>query len=170
MRLLAVDLGLRTGLARIGRGGRVEAYRSTTFPDRARLKRGAGGVWRSMGLGVELVVCEGDPRLARVWAREAARDGVGVEVIAAGDWRPDLLWPRDRRSGRRAKAAAETLARHLISWSEIPGPTSMTDDVAEAICVGFHAAWVRGHVDPDTLPPELLARLAGVPPAGRASP
>lgn len=43
-RLLAVDLGLRSGLALYGRDGRLREYRSQNFGSQSRLKRAVPSV------------------------------------------------------------------------------------------------------------------------------
>lgn len=136
--LLAIDLGLRCGLARYDRAGRLVAFRSTHFGSRAALKRGALGVLVAEG-PLEHLVLEGDRALGDVWARVAEKRGVAVTRVSAERWRPDLLLPREQRSGQDAKRHADTLARRVIAWSGAPKPTSLTDDAAEAILIGWWA-------------------------------
>lgn len=145
--LLAIDLGLGTGIATYGEHGRLLRYRGTRLPDRTRLKRAIPGIVRDLvgeGETVVAMVAEGDRRLARFWGREARRREAVLEVVAAGDWRPDLLLPRERRSGRKAKAAAGSLARSLLAEADIGGVHSLRHDAAEAICLGAWAAARRG--------------------------
>ncbi len=80
---------------------------------------------------------EGGGPLGDAWAREAARRGVAMLRISAEDWRRDLLYPREQRSGPQAKTTADALARRVIEWSGAPRPTSLRHDAAEAILVGF---------------------------------
>lgn len=143
--LLAVDLGLRTGLALYGADGRLQWYRSQHFGSNARLKRGAFGVLKDVS-GLERLVLEGGGRLADLWAKEGNRRGLRVRVVDAHTWRRELLYPRERRSGTEAKAAADTLARRVIEWSGAARPTSLRHDAAEAILVGLwgvlQAGWL----------------------------
>lgn len=150
--LLAVDLGLRTGLALYGSDGRLQWYRSQNFGSNARLKRGAFGVLKDLA-GVEHLVLEGGGRLADLWAKEGARRGLRVRVVDAHTWRQVLLYPRERRSGGEAKAAADTLARRVIAWSGASRPTSLRHDAAEAILVGLWGVLQTGWL------PELPAEL-----------
>lgn len=144
--LLAVDLGLRTGLALYGADGRLRWYRSQNFGSNARLKRGAFGVLKDLP-GVEHLVLEGGGTLAELWAKEGERRGIGVRTVDAETWRRALLYPRERRSGEEAKAAADTLARRVIEWSGAARPTSLRHDAAEAILVGLwgvlRVGWLR---------------------------
>ncbi len=150
--LLAVDLGLRTGLALFGCDGRLIRYRSQNFGARNRLKRGAYSLLRSEP-NVARVVLEGGGDLADVWAREAERQGIRARLIQAETWRRDLLLPREQRRGKDAKAHADTLARQVIVWSGAKSPTSLRHDAAEAILVGLWGVLACGWLD--ELPPEL---------------
>ena len=145
--LLAVDLGLRTGLALYGADGRLRWYRSQNFGSNARLRRGAYGVLGGVG-GLEHLVLEGGGTLAELWAKEGQRRGVRVRVVDAETWRARLLYPRERRNGADAKAAADGLARRVIEWSGAARPTSLRHDAAEAILVGLwgvlQAGWLTG--------------------------
>ena len=134
--LLAVDLGLRTGLALYGADGRLIWYRSQHFGSTAKLRRGAYGVLNAIE-GIGHLVLEGGGALADLWAKEGHRRGLHVQVVDAETWRSVLLYPRERRSGSEAKAAADTLARRVIEWSGAARPTSLRHDAAEAILIGL---------------------------------
>lgn len=133
--LLALDLGLRAGLAWFDEQGNLLGYRSTHFPDRTRMKRGVHTILKELST-VEHIVGEGDPRLARIWAREGGRYGMEFSLIAAEQWRPALLLPRERKGKQSAKSAAIRLAKTIIVASQQPRPTSLLHDAAEAICIG----------------------------------
>ena len=151
--LLAVDLGVRTGLASYGEDGRLHWYRSHNFGTAARLRRAIPGLLDRPG-DVTRLVLEGGGELAGYWGVEADRRGVLVRVVSADDWRELFLIPRERRSGAQAKAVADRLARRVIEWSDAPRATSLRHDAAEAIMVGLwgvlNAGWLR------RLPPDLL--------------
>lgn len=150
--LLAVDLGLRTGLALYGRDGRLLRYRSQNFGARSRLKRGAYAILNDAP-GVARVVLEGGGDLAGVWSREGERRGLSVQVVQAHTWRRELLLGREQRTGKDAKAHADTLARAVIAWSGARAPTSLRHDAAEAILVGLWAVLACGWLPerPDAL-------------------
>lgn len=82
MALLAVDIGLRTGLALFGRDGRLVWYRSQHFANRSTLKRGVYGLFGSIE-PLDRIVLEGGGPIAEVWRREAERRGIVVRVIGA---------------------------------------------------------------------------------------
>lgn len=144
--LLAVDLGVRTGLAGFGEDGRLLWYRSHNFGAAARLRRAIPALLEQPGDLVR-VVLEGGGDLADYWSVEAERRGIDVVRVSAEMWRSLLLLPREQRSGAKAKEVANRLARRVIEWSDAPRPTSLRHDAAEAILVGLwgvlNAGWLR---------------------------
>ncbi|MEM9070086.1 MAG: hypothetical protein AAGE52_16380 [Myxococcota bacterium] len=134
--LLAVDLGLRTGLAVFGDDGRLRSYRSQNYGTVGRLKRGAFSEIAAIE-DLAMLVAEGDVQLARAWTRVAEKRGAKTRVIQAHDWRPTILRPRDQTSGSDAKRAADVVAREVIARSGAPKPTSLRHDAAEAILIGW---------------------------------
>ncbi|MEO0324997.1 MAG: hypothetical protein AAF447_18690, partial [Myxococcota bacterium] len=100
-RLLAVDLGLRTGLAvflRVPWGVRLLSYRSQNYGSPARLKRGArGAIAEVPELGA--LALEGDAQLARAWAQPAERRGARVLLCQAERWRGPRRTPPDPPPG-----------------------------------------------------------------------
>ena len=134
--LLAVDLGLRTGLALYGRGGRLLWYRSQNFGSAAKLKRGVHGMLGEIP-DLAWLVLEGGGPLAEIWQREGRRREIPVLRISAEEWRGRFLYPREQLSKRSAKHSAEGMARRVIAWSGAPRPTSLRHDAAEAILIGL---------------------------------
>ncbi len=134
--LLAVDLGLRTGLALYMRSGRLAWYRSKHFGSRDRLRRGACGILAGIP-DLEWLVLEGDRALAEIWEREAKGRNVASRRVRAEVWRSRLLTRREQSSGLRAKRSADGVARKIIEWSGAPRPTSLRHDAAEAIVIGL---------------------------------
>lgn len=152
-RLLAVDAGLRAGLAIFGADGRLESYRSTNFGSHQRLKRGVYGVMRGID-GLTDVVVEGGGQIADPWLREIDRRELRGTRVDAGVWREVLLLPRDRRSGVDAKEQADVVARRVIEWSGAARPTSLRHDAAEAVLVGLWGVLEAGWLD--EVPREVL--------------
>lgn len=136
MSLLAVDLGLTTGLALYGPDGRLCWYRSKNFGTTARLRRGAAGLLEEIP-GLAWLVLEGGGSLADIWEREAERRQLDVLRVSAEVWRRQFLYDRQQRSAALAKRAAGSLARQVIEWAGAPRPTSLRHDTAEAIMVGL---------------------------------
>ena len=150
--LLAIDLGLRAGLALYGEDGRLRWYRSTNFGTRTRLRRAVPSVLDTV-YDLTWLVGEGDPALFEPWEREARRRASETRWISAETWRPSLLYAREHRSRAEAKEAAGSLARRIIEWSDAPRPTSLRHDAAEAILIGLWAVIQVGWLP--RLPPEL---------------
>ncbi len=144
--LLAVDLGLRTGLALFGSEGRLLWYRSQNFGTATRLRRAVHGLLHTLP-DLRWLILEGGGNLAEIWTREAERRGIAVRQIAAERWRRELLYAREQRSGMQAKQHAAELARRIIERSAAPRPTSLRHDAAEAIAIGFwgvlHVGWLE---------------------------
>lgn len=143
--LLAVDLGLRTGLALYGADGRLRWYRSQNFGARSRLKRGVYTLLNELP-EVEWLILEGGS-LAGPWQREAEQRKLAVRQIDAATWRTQLLLPRERRDGATAKRTADELARRIINWSGAARPTSLRHDAAEAILIGLWGVLAVGWLD-----------------------
>ncbi len=136
--LLAVDLGLRSGLAFYDSQGKLTGYRSTNFGAKSRLKKAVSGVVRPLN-DLAWVVVEGDRGLGEIWEGAALYKGASFDWVAPEEWRRALLLARKQRSGRQAKSEAEVLARKVIQWSGLKGATSLRHDAAEAILIGLWA-------------------------------
>ena len=150
--LLAVDLGVRTGLAVYGDDGRLLRYRSQNFGSAVRLRRALPALLEGER-GLALLVIEGGGPLADAWEREAERRRIALRRIGAEEWRRALLYPREQRTGVQAKQTADGLARRIIDWSGAPRPTSLRHDAAEAILIGFWGVLDAGWLP--AIPPEL---------------
>jgi hypothetical protein len=150
--LLAVDIGLKTGLALYGEDGRLCWYRSHNFGTVTRLRRGVHNV---LGGTPHLawLVLEGGGTLADIWVHEAGRRGISVRQISAEVWRQQFLYPREQRSGAHAKDHAGDIARRVIAWSNARRPTALRDDTAEAILIGLWGILEVGWLE--SLPDEL---------------
>lgn len=150
--LLAVDLGLRTGLALYGDDGRLQWYRSQHYGTRSQLKRGVYGLVKELS-DLTWIVVEGGGPLAEIWLREAERRGIKAHQIQAGVWRQRLLFDREHRHSAQAKQTANDFARRVIDWAGAPRPTSLRHDAAEAILIGLWGVLEIGWLDdmPDAL-------------------
>ncbi|MDO3378191.1 hypothetical protein [Geoalkalibacter halelectricus] len=150
--LLAVDLGLKTGLALYGADARLLWYRSHNFGTSERLKRAVHAILNDIP-DLEVLVIEGGGLLAPAWEKEAARRGLRMLRLGAEAWRERLLLPREQRSGSAAKQHADQLARRVIAWSAAARPTSLRHDAAEAILIGLWGVLECGWLE--DLPPAL---------------
>jgi hypothetical protein len=144
--LLAIDLGLKTGLALYAGNGKLLWYRSHNFGTTERLRRGVPGILDGIP-DLSVVVIEGGGNLATVWRKEAERRGLTLHRIDAGEWRQLFLYSREQRSGLDAKRNAGEIARTVIEWSDALRPTSLRHDAAEAIMIGlwgvFKVEWLN---------------------------
>ncbi|MDB4878457.1 MAG: hypothetical protein JWM41_4903 [Gemmatimonadetes bacterium] len=151
--LLAVDVGVRTGLASFDDDGRLRWYRSQNFGSAARLRRALPALLTA-DADLSHVVLEGGGAIADSWESEATKRHLEVTRVTAEEWRSTFLLPREQRSGAQAKETAGRLARAIIDWSDARRPTSLRHDAAEAIMIGLwgalHLRWLR------RLPPGLL--------------
>ena len=156
--LLAVDLGLKTGLALYGGDGKLRGYRSKNFGTTARLKRAVYAILKEIP-GLALLVIEGGGGIAEIWEHEAQKQGIAVRRITAEDWRKTILLGREQRTGAVAKERAARLADAVIAWSGLRRPTAPRHDAAEAILIGLWGViedgWLGG------LPAEI--RQGGIP-------
>lgn len=163
--LLAVDLGLKTGLALYGQDGRLRWYRSKNFGTTTRLRQAVHGLLKELP-HIALLVIEGGGGIAGIWEHEAQKCGVPVCRITAEDWRKKLLYPREQRDGTSAKDNAGVLAGRIIAWSGLRQPTIPRHDAAEAILTGLWGVLEVGWLD--GLPPEIRrGAIAGRPPKMR---
>jgi hypothetical protein len=132
--LLAVDAGLRCGLARFSLDGRLIWYRSTNFGRTSRLRAGIRSILEA-DPGLEALAVEGGGRIAGLWAGEAERKGLKVTRLSAEDWRRDLLPALEGAAECKRAALAE--ARKIIERSGAKRPNSLRHDAAEAILIGL---------------------------------
>ena len=145
--LLAVDLGLKTGLAYYGGDGRLVWYRSHNLGTRQRLKKAAYGLLNEHDTVTHLAVEGGGP-LVEPWKKEADRRGLRFLRVDAETWRREILTPSEMRlPSAKLKIRADQLARAAITWSGAPQPTSLRHDAAEAVLLGLYAAVRFGWLD-----------------------
>ena len=141
--LLAVDLGLRTGLAEYDGQGRLLRYSSRHYGTIGLMRRALSSILDSSP-EMRWLVLEGGGPIADVWSTQAERRGIGVVPVSADVWRGVLLLTREQRNGKQAKRVADGLARQVIAWSGAKRPTSLRHDAAEAILVGLWGCWSQG--------------------------
>ena len=143
--LLAVDVGVRTGLAVYRDDGRLIWYRSRNFGAASRLKRAIPALLHE-AFDPTYLVLEGGGPLAEHWIAAAERHGSRVRQVSAEEWRSLFLLSRDQRSGEQAKRMADGIARRVVDWSNAARPTSLRHDAAEAILIGLwgviHVGWL----------------------------
>jgi hypothetical protein len=136
--LLAVDVGLHTGLALYDDGSHLLWYRSHHLPTPAKLKKMVASLLRQPPRPTHIYL-EGSGPLADIWSREASKLNLSVTQVVAETWRSRLLLARQQTSGLLAKQEADFLARRVIVERGGKKPTQLRHDTAEAILVGLYA-------------------------------
>jgi len=135
--LLAVDVGLHTGLALFSEEAKLLWYRSHHISSPAKLKKVIGKLLRDEPRPSHLLLEGGGP-LADLWLCEAEKLAISSRQIHAQQWREQLFYARQHRSGSQAKREADGLARQVIEQLGGKKPTSLRHDTAEAILIGLY--------------------------------
>lgn len=141
--LLAVDAGIRTGLALVDGAGRLVWCRSHNLGNAGRLKKAAARILYELP-DLAYVVVEGGGRLAEIWRSAAERRKLPCRIIQAQDWREDFLLPRQLVSGTKAKAAACRYVSTIVRAEGWTSPTLPGHDAAEAALIGIWMAAALG--------------------------
>jgi len=141
--LLAVDVGLHTGLALFSEEAQLLWYRSHHFSSPAKLKKVIGKLLRDEPRPTHLLLEGGGP-LTALWLSEADKLALTSEQIHAQQWRERLFYARQHRSGSQAKREADNLARQVIEHLGRKKPTSLRHDTAEAILIGLYGLLTLG--------------------------
>lgn len=134
--LLAIDLGVKTGLALYDTEGKLSWYRSHNYGNKSRLKKHIPEIFNDIP-GLTYLVIEGGGPLAEIWKSMAKRSGIKTIQVFAEQWRKQLFYDRQIRDGEMAKNNAIELARKVIIESGLPKPTALRHDTAEAILIGL---------------------------------
>ena len=135
--LLAVDLGLSTGIALFDDAGRLCSYRSHHLPDKSSFRRWVNSTLQEFS-ELQYVIIEGGGDLAEIWKKALAKRNIRLKLINAGTWRQEFLLPREQRSGSRSKEVAIEMAMELIRNSSVKNKGSLRHDTAEAIMTGLY--------------------------------
>jgi hypothetical protein len=149
--LLAVDLGLRTGLCLFDSAGKLLRYDDRQFASADDLEQGAAAIlstWgEEAGSRITHVAIEGsDPDLLFAWSK-AVGDRRILRVLPE-HWRQDILKPKDRDSWTSSKEASRVVARRIIERFSTDGldRVDYTTDCAEALLLGVHVAQRLGWI------------------------
>ena len=154
-RLVAVDLGVRTGVAVFGGEGRLVSVGSRNLGRRGQVRQLAAALRRELER-VDALILEGDRTLAPGWQRAFEPRGTEVVLVEAERWRQALLHPRERRDARTAKAAARELAAVAVGELSDRPVSGLRHDAAEAVLIGVWGLRELGWID--AWPPGLDPR------------
>ena len=152
--LLAVDLGLRTGVSIFDSSGKLLSFEDFLFASTEDLLQGAVSLiarWEErLNTKITHIAIEGsDIMLWKAWM-EAATSERHLLSVKPSDWRNDLLLPKEQSNGLTAKAASRLIARQIVAdHGVMPVPeTEFQTDAAESILLGLHVArrlnWIVG--------------------------
>lgn len=144
--LLAVDVGLRTGLALFDGDARLLWYRSHHLADPQKLKRLVAKLLRTPPRPTHIYLEGGGP-LANIWLREGDSLGLNPVQLQAEQWRQRLFHARQHSSASIAKQQADRMARDVITALGGKNPTGLRHDTAEAVLLGLYALLDLGWLD-----------------------
>ncbi len=136
--ILAVDLGVKTGLALFDKGGRLLWCRSHNLGNMTRLRRAVHNILKDLPSLICLVL-EGGGAVGEVWKREAKRQGIKVIEVSAEEWRGEFFSFDMQKDGRTAKKSALKLAGEIIKGSPSAYRKKLNHDTAEAVLIGLWA-------------------------------
>ncbi len=143
--LLAVDMGIRTGLALYSSREGLVWYRSHNFGCRSRLRRGIYTILHSLPY-LRWVVIEGSRDMGKLWKKKAQSRGIGLKWIGSEIWRETLL-PHPNVPANILKEEAINVARRVIQIFNLSPPKKLNHNAAEAILIGLwgiiEVGWVR---------------------------
>lgn len=134
--LLAVDAGIRTGLALYSQEGKLVWYRSHNMGSISSLRKAVYHLLKSVECLSYLVVEGGGP-ITSAWLHTATKLGIEALQTDAGIWRKEIFSMGKYRNSNIAKESAIRLAHQIILLSEAPSYNLPTHDAAEAILIGL---------------------------------
>jgi len=155
--LVAVDLGLKSGVALYSSDGILLRYEQFHFEkdSLAETVKSLVENWESAANAIAVthddeegtrlpyrvthIALEGaNGYMLQAWSD--ARPDLSILRVPPEEWRADLLLEKERTSGSNAKAASRLIARQVVddfgSMSKHEG--KFPTDVAEAVCMGFY--------------------------------
>jgi len=142
--LLAVDAGVKTGLALYDNLGCLCWYRSHNMGSVVSLRKAAYHLLNTIE-NLSWIVIEGGGPVSQAWIKEAVRKHLNIIRTDAGEWRKALLHPRECRNSVIAKQSAITLSKQIIDSSSAPSANHPTHDAAEAILIGLWGCVEAGY-------------------------
>lgn len=144
--LLAIDAGVKMGLALFQKPGKLVWYRSHNMGSVSSLRKAAYSLLHSLD-NLTFIVVEGGGPVADAWIKEAKKMDIQIIETDAGEWRKEILFTREQRHGSTAKQTAILLSRQIIEKSLAPSMNSPTHDAAEAILIGLWGCKTAGWIE-----------------------
>lgn len=158
--LMAIDLGLNTGISLFSHDGRLLKYtqHSSASPEALRDDMSAlmndWETWannQASNQTITRVAVEGaDVVLRNIW-RDLADDKF-LLFVKPEQWRSELLIDKEKTSRTNLKSAARAIAKQIIADYGTDGPHQgkIQTDVADSVCTGFYVARRLGWIVRET--------------------
>ncbi|NCA87203.1 MAG: hypothetical protein EOM83_16850 [Clostridia bacterium] len=144
--LLAVDLGVKTGLALFSSEGRLLWHRSQNFGNKTRLRKAIPWIV-GMEEDITYIVIEGGGPLLKLWDAYLEKRNIEVLHIMAEEWRRVMLLDREQRKGSQAKEKALYYSGIIIQKISNQKTSPTNDNAAEAILIGTWAMEKLGWIN-----------------------
>ncbi|KAG7344488.1 calcineurin-like phosphoesterase [Nitzschia inconspicua] len=153
--LMAVDLGLKSGISLFNSQGNLVRYEQFQFHrDTLEQKipsiieqweQQAGDGWKVTHIAIE----GGDTALLAMWER--VTPDISTLRVRPEEWRSELLTAKENKNGASAKAASRLIARQMVQdFGTMEHHTGkFQTDVAEAVLLGTHVARRLGWIQRD---------------------
>ena len=145
--LLAVDLGLRTGIAIFNSSGNLIDYSYYHFKSFQFLENDLIEFFGNISANHSTLshfALEGDKILQDIWKTAISNyfgDSVSIIAVLPIEWRSRMLIPRESTSSRAAKTASREISRQIIWKSGLTNTNisrPMNTDTSEAILMGYY--------------------------------
>jgi hypothetical protein len=144
--LMSVDLGVKTGVAFFNSQGKLLWHKSQNFGNKVRLKKGIPYLLETED-PVDYLIIEGGGPLVKIWDNVLIKRNIEVIHIMADEWRHELLFNREQRSGKQAKEMALRYARNVVDNMGLKKIAVVNNDAAEAILIGLYAMQKIGWIN-----------------------
>ena len=155
--LMAVDLGLKSGVTLFNDDGNLIRYEQFLF-DRDNLQEEFEEIIRKWedeatcengedGKITHIAIEGGDTGLLNTWAEAAPNHS--ILRVSPEEWRSELLNKKENQSGATAKEASRLIARQIVAdLGTMENHTGkFPTDVAESVCLGMYVARRLGWIE-----------------------
>ena len=155
--LMAVDLGLKSGVSLFNDDGNLIRYEQFLF-DRDNLQEEFEEIIRKWedeatcengedGKITHIAIEGGDTGLLNTWAEAAPNHS--ILRVSPEEWRSELLNKKENQSGATAKEASRLIARQIVAdLGTMENHTGkFPTDVAESVCLGMYVARRLGWIE-----------------------
>lgn len=143
---MAVDLGVKTGLAVYTSDGELINYKSRNYGNAKRLKKAIYQILKEQE-NLKFLYLEGGGKLDKFWVKQAEKLGITTKQIHAETWRKKLF-PKGQADyhSKPVKILAEKQAKEILKAHAFPIPENLNKDVSEAILIGLYGCIDQGWI------------------------